>query len=433
MLIADTNILYEATKASMKGSSWKREPQKYYNSWLTELYQLKNELENRTYSTAKCTEFTLNERGKVRHIHGNRMRDRVVRHALCDQVLEPCLGKYLIYNNGASQKGKGISFSRKVFEEDLHRYYLKYHTNDGYIGFVDLSKFYDNIRHDKVKELIYPKIPEDTWWLMDEVLKNFEIDVSYMSDEEFSRCMDEKFDSVKYYENVPESARTGQKMMKKSVNIGDQVSQNIGVFFPTRIDNYCKIVRGLKFYGRYMDDMYFIVRTKEEAESVIDGIKERAKELGLFINDKKTHAVKLSSNYKYLQIKYSLTETGKVIKRINPVSVTRERRRLKAYKRILDRGDITYHTVEEAYKSWMGEYASLMSKVQVSNMKSLYKELFGKEPRWKKGSPSSSQTKQRSKGSSTGTTSSQARQSKMECSMTSTSSVQPSTEIPWST
>ncbi len=384
MEIADINVLYDAYLASMKGSAWKREPQKFEHNWLEELADLKSELIDRTYKTSQGSEFTLNERGKIRHIHGGRMRDRVVRHALCDNILGPCLKPYLIHNNGASQKGKGLSFARKMFEKDLHNFFLEYGDNDGYIGFVDLSKFYDNIRHDLVKEMVYPKIPPDTWWLMDEILRTMEIDVSYMNDEEYAQCLDQKFNSVAYYETVPKSKRTGEKYMKKSMNIGDQVSQDIGVFFPHRIDNYAKIVRELKRYGRYMDDIYFVVRTREEALSVIDGIKDRAKELGLFVNDRKTRIVKLSGRYRYLQIKYSLSKTGKVIKRINPKQVTRERRKLKAYKRILDKGTVKYDAIEQAYKSWMGAYAQIMSKKQVRNMKMLFKELFGKEPRWKK-------------------------------------------------
>ena len=205
-----------------------------------------------------------------------------------------------------------------------------------------------------------------------------------MTEEEYAGCMDAKFDSVAYYEATTKKQRTGEKLMAKSVNIGDQVSQDIGVFFPHRIDNYAKIVRGLKFYGRYMDDIYFITETKEEAESVIQGITEQAEQLGLFVNQKKTRIAKLSDKFKYLQIKYRLTETGKAVRRINPVSVTRERRKLKAYKRIFDTGIIAYEDIEQAYKSWMGDYTRVMSKQQVKHMKQIFKELFGKEPRWKK-------------------------------------------------
>jgi len=384
MEIADINVLYEAYKRSMKGSAWKREPEKFEHQWLLELADLKQELEDKTYKTLPGTEFKLNERGKIRHIHGGRMRDRVVRHALCDNILAPCLKPYLIYNNGASQKGKGLSFTRKMFEHDLHNYYLKYRTNEGYVAFVDFSKFYDNIPHDKIKEMIYPRIPEENHWLMDEILLNMEIDVSYMSDEEYDRCMSEKFNSVKYYETVPKFMRTSEKHMKKSVNIGDQVSQDIGVFYPHRIDNYVKIVRGFKWYGRYMDDMYLIHPDREYIKETIRGIEKEASELGIFLNYKKTRICRLSDKYTFLQVKYFMTDTGKVVKRINPTSLRRERHKIKGYKNILDKGEIEYADIEQAVKSWMGAFSCLMSKKQIKNMKRLYAELFGKELKWKR-------------------------------------------------
>lgn len=397
--ISDMNALYEAFKASMKGSAWKEEPQRFEIDFLSEITRLHQELESRTYKTSPGTEFTLNERGKIRYIHGSRIRDRVVRHSLCDEELAEALKPYLIHNNGASQKGKGISFSRNMFERDLHNYWLENRTNEGYVGFIDLSKFYDNIQHEKIKELIDPKISEFSQWLLGEILSTFEIDVSYMDDEEFSHCMERRFNSVEYHEKISDEQRTGEKFMPKSVDIGDQVSQDIGVFFPTRLDNYAKIVRGCKRYGRYMDDIYIIGESKEYVESVIAGIKVEAEKLGLFINEKKTRVVKLSGTYKYLQVKYSLTQTGKVIKRINPKSVTRERRKIKAYKRLLDKGEMLYEDIEQAVKSWMGTFARLMSKKQIKNMKALYKELFGKELTWKKKKSHSkmdSKSKQRS-------------------------------------
>ena len=382
--ITDMNVLYDAFLSSMKGSAWKEEPQKFEIDFLSEITKLKQELETREYRTLPGSEFTLNERGKVRHIHGGRMRDRVVRHALCDAVLGEALKPYLIYNNSARQKGKGVDFARRMFEKDLHNYWLKHRSNDGYAGFVDFSKFYDNIRHDKVKEMVLPRVDEFSGWLFGQIVDTFRIDVSYMDDEEYAECMDKRFDSVKYYENISEELRTGQKYMAKSADIGDQVSQDIGIFYPVQIDNYAKIVRGVKMYGRYMDDIYIIGETKEYVESVIQGIAEQANSLGIFINERKTRIVKLSQTFKYLQVKYSLLESGKVAKRINSKSVTRERRKLKAYKRLFDKGKIEYGAIEQAYKSWMGSHVPIMSKNQVKNMKQLYRELFGKEPEWKK-------------------------------------------------
>lgn len=393
MGLTDLNLLYDAMRKSLKGSAWKEEPQRFEIDFLSELVRLKSEIESRTYQTSHGVEFTLNERGKIRHIHGARMRDRVVRHALCDGEISPALRPYLIHNNGASQKGKGLSFARRLFERDLHNFWLKYRDNQGYIGFIDFSKFYDNIRHDKIREMVGPKISEEGQWLLDEVLRQFEIDVSYMTDEEYAGCLEQKFDSVKYYEEIPMEARSGKKKMAKGVNIGDQVSQDIGVYFPTPVDNYVKTVRGVKWYGRYMDDMYIICRDKDELKSIIRGAEDVARSLGIFINREKTRIVRLGDTFKYLQILYSLTESGRVIRRINPKSVTRARRRIKAYRRLIDRGKLTEDAAEMAVKSWMGDYARLMSRKQIKHMKALYRALFGKEITWKPGYTSKTERK----------------------------------------
>lgn len=65
------------------------------------------------------------------------------------------MDKYLIYDNGASQVGKGMAFTRRRLSTHLSKYYQKYKTwENGYILQIDFSKFFDNIQHDKIKEII---------------------------------------------------------------------------------------------------------------------------------------------------------------------------------------------------------------------------------------------------------------------------------------
>lgn len=382
--VTDLNVLYEAFKASMKSSAWKREPQRFERDVLSEIVKLHDEIESRTYKTSERHTFVTHERGKARLIHGGRMRDRVVRHALCDNILNPTFDRYIIYNNYASQKGKGVDFARELFERDLHNFWLEHRSNDGYVCFIDFSKFYDNINHDIVKEAVCKLLNEESAWLFSSIIDTFKIDVSYMSDKEFSSCLDRKFNSIEYYENIPESARTGKKYMAKSVDIGDQISQSIGVYFPTPIDNHITIVRGHRRAGRYMDDIYIIHDDLDYLKETLKGVYEQAAKLGLYINEKKTHICRLSDRFTYLQMRYSLTETGKVIKRVRSETITRERRKLKKYKKLLRNGNASYENIKQSYKSWMGKYAKVMSKRQTQNIKALYKELFEEDVRWKK-------------------------------------------------
>lgn len=191
-------------------------------------------------------------------------------------------------------------------------------------------------------------------------------------------CMIDTFNKLEY-RNIPKEKLTGEKWMEKSVNIGDQLSQVIGIYYPYPIDNYVKYVRQQKFYGRYMDDWYIMNPSKEELENLLENVCKIAAELGIHINRKKTRIVKISSKYKFLQIKYTLTDTGKVIKRINPDRVTAMRRKLKKLAVKVENEEADYDNVENMFRGWMGGHYKLLSREQRKNLIQLYEDLFSKE------------------------------------------------------
>lgn len=378
-IVCDANNLYRAYKASVKGSKWKESTQKFMMNFLRHIFSIQEDLVNRTLQTGTTDEFSLSERGRVRPITSLQTKDRIVRHVLCDEVLLPEVRKHIIYDNGASIKGRGISHSRNRFEVHLRKYY-KAHGNNGYILFGDFSKFYDNIIHSIAKRELLRLFNDDEFvnWLLTLIFEDFRIDVSFMSDEEYSTCLTDTFNKLEY-RIIPKELLTGEKWMDKSVNIGDQLSQIIGIYYPYRIDNYVKYVRSQKFYGRYMDDWYIMSPSKEELLDLLSNIRLITNELGIHINEKKTHIAKISGTYKYLQIKYSLTSTGKIIKRINPTRITAMRRKLKKLAVKVQNGEILYENVENMFRSWMGSFYKLLSKEQRLNLISLYEDLFNKK------------------------------------------------------
>lgn len=284
------------------------------------------------------------------------MIDKAVNHLLCDEILSPAISPFLIYDNGASQKNKGVAFSRKRIETHLHRYYKEHGNNEGYILLMDFSGYYASIPHKKclyvINNLLKNVDKENramTMWILQNIFQVFKI----------------------------------EKQDDKGVNIGSQPSQNIGISYPSRIDNYIKIVKGCKYYGRYTDDSYIIHESKEFLKEILDEVIEIANKLDLVINPKKTHIAKLSQTFRFLQIKYSLTDTGRIIKRISSKAITRERRKLKAYKRLLDNKRLTYKEIEDIFKGWMACNYKNMSMQQITNMSQLYYDLFKGVPKWK--------------------------------------------------
>ncbi|MGZ1201109.1 reverse transcriptase domain-containing protein [Lactobacillus delbrueckii subsp. bulgaricus] len=371
--IYNEDALLRAFLIAKKGSDWKWSVQVFESNLSVEIAKIAEQIESRTYELKPNTSFVLKERGKTRWISGEHISDRVVKHVLCDDVLMPAVLPKLIYDNCASIKGRGIGFARKRMLVMLRKYYRQY-GNDGYILLMDYSKYYDNIRHDKLMDIFRSlTIDETSLWLIEQSLKRDEIDASYMTDEQYAHCMDDVFDSLKY-QSVDKSLLTGEKMMRKHLNIGDQLSQVAGVIYPYQVDNYIKIVLGCKYYLRYSDDSLIIHHDKDFLEKALGQIRAKATEEGLTLNPKKTRIVKLSSLWRFMQLQYSLTSTGRVIQKINPKQLTRMRRKLKKLSHKLPADELA-----QLYNSWLRAHYKTMSRHQRANMDNLIKELTNED------------------------------------------------------
>lgn len=369
--IFDANALYAAYRKAMRGSTWKPQTQRFEMNFLSEIAKLQKELETGTYKISPPTEFILRERGKTRAVCGESARDRTVRHALCDEVLMPALRKYLIYDNGASLPGKGISFARRRLVTHLRRYYRE-HGSEGYILLIDFQKYFDNVPHDRLYTEMIRHIPDEgTRRLLKTILDEFRVDVSGLTDEAFARLKTEPFDALRYRLEHTLAERTGKKWLDRGLQIGDQVSQIAAVYYPTRIDTYVKVVCGEKYYGRYMDDSYLIAPTKAHLKRRLSEIRKIAEEMGITIHPKKTRIVPLSAGFRYLQIRYRLTETGKIERHISPKRVTAMRRKLKKLA-----GRIPDADVRQMYESWIGAHGKLLSRAQRRNLDALYAALI---------------------------------------------------------
>lgn len=392
-IFLDANVIYDAGTKAMSGSKFKYATQLFEMNHLLYTAMLQQSLLDGSYTPSEGNKFLIRERGKPRYITNNSMADKTINHIICDSILTPALTKYLIYDNGASQKGKGVDFHRRRFEAHLHRYFIQHGTNEGYIMLGDFSGYYANIPHDKCREVLEQFLSRSldnpaelryTLGLLARIFRTFRVDVSRFTDEEIQTMREGKVNAMLNL-NADPATLTGQKFLDKGVDIGNQTSQNIGLIYPYRFDNYAKIVAGIEGYGRYTDDFYAISESREELLTLLDGLRMIAREFGIIINERKTRIVKLSGFYRHLQNGYILTETGRVIRKINPKSITRERRKLKAYKRLLDAKKITHEEIENIFKSWLGGNYKRMSHRQIYNLTELFITLFRRKPRWQKG------------------------------------------------
>ena len=375
--VSDANNLWDAFQMAKRGSAWKASTQRCQMNLLRHIAELRRSLRDGTYRQRPFFEFVLAERGKIRPIRSQHITDRMVQRSLCDNVLIPVLRPYLIYDNGASLKGKGIDFARRRLKAHLEKF-LRRHDN-GYVLCLDFSKFFDNIPHAPLLAAMQARLGEDRSLipLLKHVMATFQPDVSYMTEEEFALSDSVPFSTFEHRQrrsvyDGPEGMRT----LVRSLGIGSQISQIGGVFYPTTLDHYFKCVCGAKYYGRYMDDVYVIHEDKRALKSVLRAFIEQARQLGLFVNLKKTCVVSLTQGFSYLKNHYRVSN-GRLEIRADNVSFVRERRRLKKFRHLLECGNMTRKMVSDAYQSWRGSVGLKANRVKnLRYTDDLYLRLF---------------------------------------------------------
>ena len=369
----NANALIDGYKRVKKASGWKTKTQSFGLNLLREVRSLQKDLRNGTYKQEKGTTFNLCEQGHLRCIKALTVRDTVAQHALCNEALIPAVRKHLIHDNGASLKGKGISFTRKRFEQHLRWHYQRYGT-EGYVLKIDFRKYFDNIRHDVLLDMLLPLIKTYPY-VEDNLLRILEgnrVDISFTDNPDYDK---EVFSSLEY-EKIDKSLLTGKRLMGKSMGIGSPVSQIAGIFLPTPIDTWCKTVRGIHCYDAYMDDRIIIHRDKEFLHTLLEEIKAVAKTIGVYVHEKKTQIIKLSHGFTFLKTKYHLTPTGKIIRSIPRDVVVRQRRKLKKLILFVQEGSLTRQAFVNQYKSWRGDKARYSAHHTLINMDKLHKELI---------------------------------------------------------
>lgn len=306
--------LYLSYKMSRRNVSWKSSVQKYISNAPLFVYETWRKLMDLRWQSDGFYEFDIFERGKKRHIRSVTIDERVVQRCLCDYSLVPMLKRTFIYDNAASLKYRGYHFAIKRLCVHLRRHFRKY-GNSGYILLYDFKKFFDNISHEVCKRILRKEY----------------------SDEQI-------IDIVEYCINAFGDVGLG---------LGSQISQIFALSVANRLDHFIKEMGRFKGYGRYMDDGYVICESKERLKKLMDDIRQICALLGITLNEHKTHIVKISHGFTFLKARIFLTETGRIIKKMPRYSITKERRKLKKLKHMLEDGIISYSDYNASFQSWL--------------------------------------------------------------------------------
>lgn len=338
--VADLDNLYRAARKARAGISWKSSVQRYQVDVLRNCTKARQDLLEGNDIRRGCHQFDLYERGKLRHISSVNFSERPIHKSLSVNALVPALAPTFVYDNSANIAGKGTDFAIRRMKQQLARHY-RIHGSDGYILLVDFKDFFASIDHDVVKGMIAAALDDERVIALAHGLIDTSGDVG--------------------------------------LGLGSEPNQICAVALPSGIDHFAAEMGDMEACGRYMDDSYFIHMDKEWLHVFQEALTVRCASIGLTVHPHKTRIVKLSRGFVFLKKHFSYGENGKVVVRPCRDSITRERRKLKKHKKLVDAGVMTMEQVSQSYQSWRGSMKRLDAHKTVLNMDSLYRELFNPE------------------------------------------------------
>lgn len=304
--------LYDAYKKARSGKRDKAACAEFELRTLDNIAKLREELVNKTYKMQKYNTFLVHE-PKERVVMASSFRDRIVQHSLCDNVFQKRISPHFIYDNYASQKGKGTHFGLRRLHKFMYQYYCN-HGSEGWILKGDISKYFYSIDHDILKRQIQKLI----------------------QDKDILNLCNLIIDSTE----------------GKGLPIGNQTSQAFALLYLNDLDHLIKDKMGIKYYGRYMDDFYIIMPEKEKLKKILEIVKQEVEKLGLSLNPK-TQIFPLKNGIDFLGFHSYLTESGKIVKKIRRNSKNNAKRRLRKLLLMRKSGEISKEKVLQSYNCWM--------------------------------------------------------------------------------
>lgn len=301
--------------------------------------------------------FTTIEHGKERNIDALPIQERTAQKCLCRNLLTEAYSRSFIYDNSASLKGKGMDFALERMRKHLTDHYHLYGTEGGIYQF-DIKGYFKNIPHDGIKA------------------RNKRIIFNERLHALFCSYVDD-------FQHLKSADKTAER--KRGVGLGSEVSQIIALDYASPIDHYIKDRRGVKGYGRYMDDGYVISPSLDELKEIRQHVHEIAESLGLEMSEKKDIITPFRHHsFTFLKMRIKLEESGKVTMRLSRKSIKAMRRKLAIFRQWVDNGTMDVEDAIQSYQSWRAHAKRCDSYRTLEAMDIKFVQIFEPELRTRK-------------------------------------------------
>ena len=329
--VIDFENMYRAFRRAKCGKGYKKSSARFNILALEGITALIEQLKSKTYTISDYNEFKVYE-PKERIIQTTSFKDKVVQHSLCDNVILPRLQNIFIYDNCAGQKGKGTLFGLNRLEEQMRAFYRKY-GREGYILKCDISKFFYNISHEQLKDIVeyHFSYDPDICWLCRLFIDSTE---------------------------------------GKGIPLGNQINQGFALLYLDGMDKFITGELGIEYYGRYMDDFYLMHPSKEYLKYCLEAITEFVGTLDLTLNGK-TQIFPFKNGVNYLGFHTYVTENGKVIRKVSNGKKRNAQRKYRRMARLVADGKLPKEKLDSSFGSHKNHLSHGNCEKLIKNMEQM--------------------------------------------------------------
>jgi len=234
-IISPENLL-EAWKEFLRGKRKKRDVQEFQLNLMDNIIEIHRDLENFKYNHGGYKAFRIND-PKPRNIHKANVRDRLLHRAIY-RVLYPFFGRTFISDSFSCRNEKGTHKALNRFRNFTYKV-SKNNTKTCWILKCDIRKFFENINHDILLDILNRYIPnQNIIWLLEKVIRSF---------------------SSKPNTGLP---------------LGNLTSQLFVNIYMNEFDQFVKHKLKIEHYIRYADDFVILSENRNRLENQIEPIKE---------------------------------------------------------------------------------------------------------------------------------------------------------------
>ncbi len=271
--------IFEAYFNCRKGKRRTKSALDYEINYESNLIDLLDRINRRIYvpSTSICFVVT---KPRYREVFAAEFEDRIVQHYITLR-LEPLFEKIFSNRTFSCRKGKGQLYGVKMLYNDIKECSDVY-TTDCYIMKIDLKGFFMSIPKqllsDMIDKFIIDNYEESD---IDDLRYICHVIILHKPEE---NC--ERHSPLLYWDYLPKNKSLFTNGDGLGLAIGNIFAQHFANFLLNSIDWHLEEL-GIKYHGRYVDDIYMIHESKEKLLSCVQPIRELLSKYGLSINEKK--------------------------------------------------------------------------------------------------------------------------------------------------